>query len=151
MGPVFKKLNLKDHAEVVVLDAPESFEDEVATLEGRRVVRDLSEAREATFVIAFVTNQDDVDRHAVAVTERAAGDAVVWFAYPKGSSKRYRSEINRDRGWERLGAAGFEPVRQVAVDEDWSALRFRRVEHIDKLTRDPQRALSEAGKRRRGS
>ena len=24
----------------------------------------------------------------------------------------------------------FEPVHQVAVDEDWSALRFRRVEFI---------------------
>jgi hypothetical protein len=26
-------------------------------------------------------------------------------------------------------------VRQVAIDEDWSALRFRRVAHIKKMTR----------------
>jgi len=26
--------------------------------------------------------------------------------------------------------AGFDSVRQVAIDEDWSALRFRRVEYI---------------------
>ena len=26
----------------------------------------------------------------------------------------------------------FEPVRQVAIDEDWSALRFRNVAHIKK-------------------
>jgi hypothetical protein len=37
-----------------------------------------------------------------------------------------------------LGAAGFEPVRMVAVDEDWSALRFRRVGFIKTLTRRSQ-------------
>ncbi|MDZ7812318.1 MAG: hypothetical protein U5L74_04040 [Ideonella sp.] len=36
-----------------------------------------------------------------------------------------------------LGAAGFEPVRQVVVDEDWSALRFRRAEFIKTLARHP--------------
>jgi len=29
-----------------------------------------------------------------------------------------------------LKALGFETVRAVAIDEDWSALRFRRVEFI---------------------
>ncbi len=43
-----------------------------------------------------------------------------------------------------LGAAGFEPVRMVAIDEDWSALRFRRVEHIKKMTRSF--AMTDAGK-----
>ena len=45
---------------------------------------------------------------------------------PKGTSKRYKSEIHRDTGWQAIGQAGFEPVRAVAIDEDWSALRFRR-------------------------
>ena len=43
-----------------------------------------------------------------------------------------------------VGAHGFEPVRMVAIDEDWSALRFRRVEHIKTMTRSF--ALTEAGK-----
>jgi len=45
-----------------------------------------------------------------------------------------------------LGELGFEPVRLVAIDEDWSALRFRRTEFIKTLTRDETRALSAAGK-----
>jgi len=60
---------------------------------------------------------------------------VVWFAYPKGSSKRYKSEIDRDHGWKILGREGFEPVRMVAIDEDWSAKRFRRVEFLKNMTR----------------
>jgi hypothetical protein len=38
------------------------------------------------------------------------------------------------------------PVRQVSVDDDGSALRFRPVDAIETLTRGP--AGSEAGKRR---
>ena len=77
---------------------------------------------------------------------RARGDAVVWLAYPKGSSKRYTSTINRDTGWDSLGAAGFEGVRMVAIDEDWSALRFRRAEFIKSMKRDPKHAMSAVGK-----
>ena len=64
----------------------------------------------------------------------------MWIAYPKKSSTRYTCD--RDRGWEGMGEAGFDPVRMVAIDEDWSALRFRRVEFIKKMTRDPKRRLT---------
>ena len=55
---------------------------------------------------------------------------MVWFAYPKGTSKRYTCDFNRDTGWQVIRDAGFDSVRQVAIDEDWSAMRFRRVEYI---------------------
>ena len=37
---------------------------------------------------------------------------------------------HRDRGWDTLAAQGFAPVRQVAIDDDWSVLRFRRREFV---------------------
>ena len=55
---------------------------------------------------------------------------MLWFAYPKGTSKRYTCEFNRDAGWGVIRAAGFDSVRMVAIDEDWSALRFRRLEYV---------------------
>lgn len=60
---------------------------------------------------------------------------LLWFAYPKSTSKRYTCEFNRDQGWEALRASGFDSVRQVAIDEDWSALRFRRIEFINHRSR----------------
>lgn len=48
----------------------------------------------------------------------------------EGTSRRYTCEFNRDTGWAALHKAGFDTVRQVAIDEDWSALRFRRIEYI---------------------
>ena len=146
MTPLFKKLNLGAHAVIHVLGAPVSFEPELAALGGVTVKRSVS--GRSSFAMAFVVTQAERDAASAKLAKACQGDAVLWMAYPKGSSKKYRCEFNRDSGWAVLGAAGFEPVRMVAVDEDWSALRFRRVEHIKTLARHAAGAISEAGKRR---
>jgi hypothetical protein len=149
ISPTFAKLNLKDQAEIVVLNAPASFESQIATLRGVTVRRDTS-GGDIGFALAFVLTQKQVDALGKAVAKKAKGDAIVWFAYPKGSSKNYTSEINRDAGWAVLGQAGFEPVRMVAIDEDWSAVRFRRVDFIKTMNRPTAVRLSAKG-RARGS
>jgi len=144
----FDKLNLKDQKQILVINAPESFEPELKTLRGVAVQRDLKNSSNVGFSLAFVTKQKEVDTLGKAVAKKAEGDAVVWFAYPKGSSKKYKSEINRDAGWQVLGDAGFEPVRMVAIDEDWSAVRFRRADFIKSLTRGKEHRMSAQGKAR---
>lgn len=148
MTPLFTKLNYKDQSAVHVLNAPESFEPELAALRGVQIIRKVAARQKVAFAIAFVTTQAQLDAASKQLAAASEGDAVLWFAYPKGTSKRYQCEFNRDSGWSVLGAEGFEGVRQVAIDEDWSALRFRRVEFIKTLTRAPQRAASAAGKAR---
>jgi hypothetical protein len=130
MAEIFEKLNLKDRQEILVLHAPESFEPELARLPVLTIHRQLESVAKIDFSLAFVTRQSDVDALAGPVTERAKGDAIVWFAYPKGTSKKLKCDFNRDTGWDALKAAGFDTVRAVAIDEDWTALRFRRVEYI---------------------
>lgn len=146
MTPLFTKLNLADHAVIHVLGAPESFESELARLEGvaiRRAVRG-----KLAFALAFVTTRDQVQSAAAKLTAAADGDVVLWMAYPKASSKRYRCDFNRDTGWQCLGDAGYEPVRQVAIDDDWSALRFRKVEFITSMRRNPDGAISTDGRKK---
>jgi hypothetical protein len=58
----------------------------------------------------------------------------LWLLYPKASGG-IATDITRDRGWDPVLGAGFLPVAQVAVDADWSALRFRRREEIRAITR----------------
>jgi hypothetical protein len=148
MSVIFDKLNLKSQTEILILNAPESFEPELAALDNVTIRRDAREVKEITFSLAFVTRQKEVDSIARTVAQKAKGDAIVWFAYPKGTSKKYQCEFNRDTGWAALGAAGFEGVRMVAIDEDWSALRFRRVEFIQTMTRDRKRAMTKQGKKK---
>jgi hypothetical protein len=135
MATLFEKLNLKDQLEIVVLNAPPSLEPELARLSGIAVHRNLAAVRKADFLIAFVTRKSEVDSLAPQIAKCAIGDAIVWFAYPKGTSKKFKCDFNRDTGWDALRAAGFDTVRAIAIDEDWTALRFRRTEYIKAKTR----------------
>ena len=135
MPSLFDKLNLKDHREILVVNAPASFESELAALTGVTVLRDPGKVKTVRFSLTFVTTQAEVDRLAKLLSAKAEGDALLWFAYPKGTSKKYKCDFNRDTGWSVLKSAGFDTVRAVAIDEDWSALRFRRVKYIKNTTR----------------
>ncbi len=130
MPTVLEKLNVKDQKEIVVVNAPASFEPELAKAPALHIHRHVESVKEAAFMLAFVTRKSEVDALAKPVAERAKGDAIVWFAYPKGTSKKYKCDFNRDNGWDALKALGFDTVRAVAIDEDWSGLRFRRLEFI---------------------
>ncbi len=144
MSPLFKKLNLGTHALIHVLNAPGSFEPELAALKGVTVKRAASGP--VTFAMAFVITPSEVEAASTTLAAACVGDAILWMVYPKGTSKKYRCEFNRDSGWPVLGAAGFEPVRMVAVDDDWSALRFRRVEHIKSMTRRRAKRIARGAK-----
>lgn len=151
MNPLFKKLNFKAHTPIFVGAAPESFEpvlQEMAPL--TRIDREVAGETRYPFLLQFVSSEAALEAAAKLLQGHIADDAVLWFAYPKKSSKRYQSDITRDQGWAALGAMGYEPVRQVAIDEDWSALRFRLAENIQTMRRDPSWALSEQGKEKAG-
>ncbi|NJN17642.1 MAG: hypothetical protein HC822_15900 [Oscillochloris sp.] len=142
MTPLFKKLNLKAESPLLIVAAPPSFGPELAALERDDILHDPAAAATIPFLLAFVTTLPEIEALVSIIAAQAPGDPLIWFAYPKARSKTYRCEFNRDTGWAALGTLGFEPVRQVAIDADWSALRFRRVAFIKSLTRDPTRRLT---------
>jgi hypothetical protein len=79
-------------------------------------------AADADAVVAFVTRQEDLDSAEQAVAA-ARADRLAWISYPKGG--RLGTDLNRDRLAAALAAHGVQPVRQVSIDDTWSALRFR--------------------------
>ena len=147
MNTIFKKLNYRDAKTIHVLNAPDSFKAAMNEMKiVTKVTATVAASSGISFLIAFATTQKEVNDVAGKVVPKLADDAIFWIAYPKKSSKKYTCGFNRDTGWQFLGALGYEGVRMVAIDEDWSALRFRRAEKIKNMTRGF--ALSEAGKKR---
>ncbi len=136
MNPVFKKMNYKEQKLIHSINAPESFEKELKDMMAYAAIKkQIKTTDKAEFIIAFCTKQTEIDKLTPVFAKALQGDGLLWFAYPKGTSKKYKCNFNRDTGWAILGEHGFEPVRMIAIDEDWSALRFRRVEHIKTMTR----------------
>ena len=121
---------MKAQREIAVFNVPASFEAELAQLKGIKILRDPRKPKVIQFALAFVMQQSELNRLSRILANGSEGDALLWFAYPKGTSKRYSCDFNRDTGWQVIRKAGFDSVRQVAIDEDWSALRFRRVEYV---------------------
>jgi hypothetical protein len=78
---------------------------------------------EAGAVIAFVTRAAELATTAAAAVAAAREDRLAWIAYPKAG--QLGTDINRDSLASAVGELGIRPVRQVALDNVWSALRFR--------------------------
>jgi len=149
MTPLFKKLNFKLQTNIVAINSPKSFDIEleemskIATIE-----KQLTKVIETEFVICFVTTKDEIDNFIEKIYLKLKGDAIIWLCYPKMTSKNYNCNFNRDTGWSSLGKYNLEPVRQVAIDDDFSGLRFRKVEFIKTITRRESFALTKEAKKR---
>lgn len=76
---------------------------------------------EAAVAVFFATDAASARRLLQEQRDRLTAPAVLWVAYPKGN----KADINRDTLWPIVGEYGLRPNGQVAVDETWSALRFR--------------------------
>jgi len=149
MTPLFKKLNYKQGQTIYCFNAPESFSTSLNEMkEFATVVEDAKQPKQVDFALVFATKQAEVDYYTEVLGPVLHDDAVLWFCYPKGSSKKYKCEFNRDNGWTALGRQGLEGVRMVAIDEDWSALRFRKTQYIKSMTRREDFAISQEGKQR---
>ena len=109
MATVFEKLNLKDQQEIAVLNAPASFEPELAKLPVITIHHNLASVPAIHFLLAFVKRKAEVDALAPQIAKHAKGDAIVWFAYPKGSSKKLTCDFNRDTGWVSSRLSALKP------------------------------------------
>ncbi len=81
----------------------------------------------AGFLLVFAKDAADVAEVVAARRKKLSPGAVFWVGLPPNkTSRRYSSDINRDILWKLMTPLGFRPARNVAIDEDWSALRFVR-------------------------
>jgi hypothetical protein len=84
-------------------------------------VRQVGGPEQATVAVVFADDAHALRELLTAHNEQLARPDILWVAYPKAN----RADINRDTLWPILGEHGMRPIGQVAVDEIWSALRFR--------------------------
>ncbi|MEM1218500.1 MAG: hypothetical protein AAGH79_06295 [Bacteroidota bacterium] len=151
MHPVFQKMNFKGQKPILLLQAPESFQSILEDMKTQTTFHtEPSAEQKYAFVLAFLYRQTDLAQVAKLVAGRLEDDCLLWLAYPKKSSKTYKTDLSRDMSWQAIGDLGFEGVRQIAIDTDWSALRFREARFIKTMKRKSLRAMSAEGKKRTG-
>ncbi|MCX6261389.1 MAG: hypothetical protein NTY95_11260 [Bacteroidia bacterium] len=136
MKTLLEKLNYKGQKRIVVFNAEKSFK-----LAPYREIKDIQIDNEIDlrypydFMIIFVRKIPEVEEITPVALHNLAVDGILWFCYPKKSSTKYSSEIDRDHGWKALNDLQFFGIRLVTIDDDWSAMRFRNIKYI-KATSD---------------
>ncbi len=146
MKKLLEKLNYKGQERIALLNSDMKFLDALSSeLENVVVDTDIDPRCPYSYVIIFVKNISDIDNAAPMLLHNLTADGVLWFCYPKKSSKNYKSDISRDHGWKSLSDSGFYGIRMISVDDDWSALRFRNIRYI-KSTRKDSRTETEKDK-----
>ncbi len=131
MDDILKKLRYGEQERIAVLNAPAGFRDRITgLLPGVQIDTEINARYLYDFMIAFTPGSAEVERFGPACIHNLSEDGKLWMAYPKGRSRKYTTDLNRDRGWDNVEETGFRRVSQVAIDEDWSALRFRNVKFV---------------------
>ncbi|HUX56909.1 MAG TPA: hypothetical protein VMV77_08050 [Bacteroidales bacterium] len=131
MKNLLKKLNYKGQRRIAVINAEENFL-QALSIEFKDVIIDKAIDLRCPydFILLFVKNVSEIEFHTPIVIHNLMADGVLWFCYPKKTSRNLSSDIYRDHGWKALNDYGFYGIRMVAVDADWSAMRFRNIKYI---------------------
>ena len=131
MKKLLEKLNYKGNNRIAVLNAEDNFTVSLSNGPTNLTIdRQIDPRFPYDIIIVFVRSISEVEFYTPIALHNLVCDGVLWFCYPKKTSKKYSSDIDRDHGWKTLNDCGFHDVRIVAIDEDWSALRFRSIKFI---------------------
>ena len=128
-----KKLGVKPGQKMLFLNAPEGYLHLLEPLPEGAEVQTSAEGI-FDFVHAFVYNKADVETYGAAAMRALKPGGLLWFTYPKKTSS-IKTDITRDIGWEEVIKEGIRPVTQIAIDETWSALRFRPLSEVKSRSR----------------
>jgi hypothetical protein len=131
MKKLLDKLNYKGQKRISIINAEGTFIQSIYSEINDLVIDQKIDPRYPyEFIIIFVKTVAEVEQIAPITIHNLKADGVLWFCYPKKTSKKYSSDIDRDHGWKVLNDSGLYGIRLVSIDKDWSAFRFRNKKYI---------------------
>jgi hypothetical protein len=124
MATLAQKLQIKPNQPLALVNTPPGYQDTLAREMPDNPLIAAEGGLPVQALLFFVNNMEEALRLMPEAIRQMDPDGLLWLAYPKGSSK-VKTDVNRDKLWEALAFSGWRPVRQVSIDDTWSALRYR--------------------------
>ena len=133
LSAMAKKLRLLGDHHVAVLNAPAGYLDSLKPGPAR-IDADLQPKEAYDAVQLFVNGTDELRRLGPPAIRAVKPNGLLWITYPKGGQTRGVTDLPATPWWmkrdvlgEITSERGYKPIAFVAVDENWTALRFKRV------------------------
>jgi hypothetical protein len=126
MSTLIKNLQIKTESDFLIAGLPEELE----LLKKELPLFNDTQKNNHDFIMIFAEKETTAKVLIAKYLKLLTDDGLFWFCYPKKSSKKYKSDITRDSTWALFESYNFRPVRQISIDDDWSALRFRDCKYV---------------------
>nr|WP_294942102.1 YdeI/OmpD-associated family protein [uncultured Mucilaginibacter sp.] len=126
MNALAKKLLIKPNSRWLLYNAPANYVELLSPLpDGAKT----SFALDGNFngIQLFVKNSTELTDSLKTVAPLLKPDTIFWVIYPKKNSG-ITSDLEMMSGWDELAKYGLGGVAAAAVNETWTALRFRPLE-----------------------
>ena len=119
-----KKLHLKPGMHLAVINAPDGFARTLGKLPAG-VTQKQSLGSALDVVLLFVVNKKELKSRWPKALKSLKPDGALWVAHPKKSAGVDSDLAAMNGDWEVYKDSAWQPVARIAIDETWSALRFR--------------------------
>ncbi|MDB5076388.1 MAG: hypothetical protein JWO42_2567 [Chloroflexi bacterium] len=121
--PLAKKLFIKPGMRLLILNAPEGYRSLLGELHAEP---ESTPGQAGTFdwVQMFAKNLTELEQASPAAQTAVKPGGTLWISFPKKTSK-LASDIGRDSAWNLMGEKGWQGTTNIAIDETWSAMRFK--------------------------
>ena len=129
-SPIAKKLQLKDDHRALLLHAPEGYQKQLGPA-GKGADTVPYPDVEYDFVQLFAKNRKELDDCLPIALSAVTFEGLLWICYTKQSAK-VATDLNRDILLKLMEPTGWRPANQIAIDEVWSAMRFRPEQQVGK-------------------
>jgi hypothetical protein len=117
---VAERLQVKGERRLAVVGASAAVDKKIGVQKQRCNVS------EADVILLFTADRGRLDSILPSMLKKAPKDAIIWIAYPKLTSK-LASDLSRDLIRALAVKSGLDTVSQIAIDDDWSAMRVKRI------------------------
>ena len=128
---IAKKLHLKPGMRVAVANAPPGF-----SLKSPGVTVGKSLKGDLDLALLFATMQTELKALWPSLLASVKQEGAVWVAYPKKNSG-----IASDLGmgeWDATKGSDWNPVAMIAIDDAWSAVRYKYAPGLEKVRHERQ-------------
>jgi Protein of unknown function (DUF3052) len=118
--PVAERLQVKGERRLAVVGASAVVDNKIGVKKQR------CDISEADVILLFAADRGQLDSSLPSMLEKAPRDAIIWIAYPKLTSK-LAGDLSRNLIHALAANSGLDTVSQIAIDDDWSAMRVKRI------------------------
>jgi hypothetical protein len=119
---VSDKLGLKLEQNVLVIDAPSSYEALIGTLPPGLIPKTSGDGP-FDVIHYFATSREDLEQYFPDLKSRLSQGGMLWISWIKGSSQPY-TDLNENIVMQIGLKNGLVDVKVIAIDEKWSGLKF---------------------------